>query len=498
VVGDAGERIWGELVSGNYFDVLGVQPGPGRGFLPEEDRTRGTHPVVVLSHGLWQTRFGGEPDTVGRIVELNKTPFTVVGIAPEGFKGTEVGLSLDAWIPMMMHEVIQSGGNRMEERGERWLDGLARLKPGVSLAQAQAEMRTIAEHLNQEYPDSNNGITVTLHPLWRSPEGATRVLGPVLFILMAVVGVVLLIACANVANLLLVRASGRQREIAIRLSLGAGRLRLVRQLLTESILLALMGGVLAVVMALWTSDLLLLFVPATEFPVSADLGIDIGILLFTLVVSLFTGLLFGLVPALQASRPDLVRSLKQESTTATGGRSKGRLRNVLVVSQVSLSLVLLIAAGLFLRSLQKAQAMDPGFNAENVLLASIDLFPNGYEPDEGRVLFEQIRESIGVLAGVESVSYARRTPLGLGGSSSAPFTAEGYEPAEGERPYAYYNIVGRDYFRTMEIPGSSRRADRPDRQCVARRALLAGRGSDRQTDRLRRRLLPDRRRRARQ
>jgi predicted permease len=421
---------------------------------------------------MWQTRFGGDPDTVGRTVELNKMPFTVVGIAPEGFKGTEVGLSLDAWIPMMMHEVIQSGGNRLEERGERWLDGLARLKPGVSLSQAQAEMRTITEHLNQEYPDSNNGVTVKLHPLWRSPEGATRVLGPVLIILMSVVGVVLLIACANVANLLLVRAAGRQREIAIRLSLGAGRWRLVRQLLTESILLALMGGVLAVVMALWTSDLLLLFVPVTEFPVNMDLGIDVGVLLFTLLVSLLTGLLFGLVPALQASRPDLVRSLKQESTTSTTGRGKGRLRNVLVVSQVSLSLVLLIAAGLFLRSIQKAQVMDPGFNAEKVLLASVDLFPNGYEPEQGRQLFEQIREEIGALPGVESVSFARRTPLGLGGSSSTSFTVEGYEPAEGERPYAYYNMVGPDYFRTMEIPMVHGREFTPQDRYGAQTALI--------------------------
>jgi predicted permease len=284
------------------------------------------------------------------------------------------------------------------------------------------------------------------------------------------VGVVLLIACANVANLLLVRAAGRQREIAIRLSLGAGRGRLIRQLLTESILLALMGGVLAMVMALWTSDLLRLFIPMTDFPISTKSGLDGGVLLFTLLVSLLTGIVFGLVPALQASRPDLVRSLKQESSTTIGGRSKGRLRNVLVVSQVSLSLVLLIAAGLFLRSLQQAQIMNPGFNPRNVLLASIDLFPNGYEPDEGRVLFEQIREELGALPGVESVSFARRTPLGLGGSSSTSFTVEGYEPAEGERPYVYYNMVGPDYFRTMEIPMVHGREftpqDRRDAQAV--------------------------------
>ncbi len=449
---DQAERIWAEVVSGNYFDVLGVRPGPGRAFLPEEDTTPGTHPVVVLSHGLWQRRFGGDPETVGRIVQLNKHPFTVIGVAPEGFQGTEVALSLDAWLPMMMHEVMKSGGSRLKERGEHWLDGLARLKPDVTLAQAQAEMRTLAQHLNQEYPDTNDGIDVTLHPLWRSPQGATRVLGPVLFILMAVAGIVLMIACANVANLLLVRASGRQREIAIRLSLGAGRVRLIRQLLTESLLLALMGGSLAVVMALWTSDALRLFVPRTHFPVSLNVGVDGRVLWFTLLVSLLTGVLFGLVPALQASRPDLVRSLKQESTTTTGGRRKGRLRNILVVSQVSLSLVLLIAAGLFLRSLQRAQTMDPGFNPRNVLLASIDLFPNGYEAEEGRQLFDQIRERVGALPGVQAVSFARHTPLGLGGGSSASFTVEGYAPAEGETPFTFYNMVGPDYFHTMEIP----------------------------------------------
>jgi predicted permease len=449
---DRAERIWGEVVSGNYFDVLGVRPWPGRGFLPEEDATPGTHPIVVLSHGLWQTRFGGDPGTVGRIIDLNTHPFTVIGIAPEGFQGTEVGLALEAWVPMMMHEVIESGGDRLKERGNRWLDAIARLKPGVTLAQAEAEMQTLAEHLNQEHPDINEGMSVSLYPMWRSPEGASRILGPVLFILMAVVGVVLLIACANVANLLLVRAAGRQREIAIRLSLGAGRWRLIRQLLTESILLALMGGLLAVVMALWTSDAIKLFVPRTPFPVKLDFGINGSVLAFTLLVSLLTGIVFGLVPALQASRPDLVRSLKQESTNTTGGRRKGRLRNILVVSQVSLSLVLLITAGLFLRSIQQARSMDPGFNPGNVLLASIDLFPNGYEPEAGRELFDRIHERIGALPGVESVSFARRTPLGLGGNSSTSMTVVGYAPAEGETPFAYYNMIGPDYFRTMEIP----------------------------------------------
>jgi predicted permease len=449
---DRAERIWGEMVSGNYFDLLGVRPQQGRAFLPEEDATPGTHPVVVLSHALWQRSFGGDPATVGRIIQLNKHPFTVIGIAPAGFQGTEVGLGLDAWIPMMMHAVMQEGGDRLEERGNRWLDALARLKPGATLDQAEAEMRTLARHLNDEHPDTNIGIDVALHPLWRSPQGATRVLGPVLLMLMAAVGAVLLIACANVANLLMVRATGRQREIAIRLSLGAGRWRLIRMLLTESLLLALAGGVLAVVMALWTSDALRLFVPRTDFPVSLSIGVDRGVLLFTLLLSLLTGALFGLAPALQASRPDLVRSLKQESAATTAGRSTGRLRSLLVVAQVSLSLVLLVLAGLFLRSVQKARGMDPGFNPQNVLLASIDLFPNGYEPDQGRELYDRIRERIGALPGVRAVSLARRTPLGLGGSSSTNFTVEGYQPAEGEIPTAFYNMVGPDYFRTMEIP----------------------------------------------
>ena len=277
-------------------------------------------------------------------------------------------------------------------------------------------------------------------------------LGPVLFILMGVVGVVLLIACANVANLLLVRASGRSREIAVRLSLGAGRWRLVRQLLTESVLLALLGGLLAVVMALWTSDAFNYFIPRTHFPVQLNVGVNAGVLGFTLIVSLLTGLLFGLAPALHASRPDLVRSLKQESTTTTAGRGKGRLRNTLVVAQVSLSLVLLIAAGLLLLSLKRAQSMDPGFNSDNVLLASIDLFPNGYEPEQGRQLYERILDEVGALPGVQSVAMARHTPLSLGGSSSAGMTVEGYEPAEGERPFVFYTMVSPDYFRTMEIP----------------------------------------------
>ncbi len=450
--GREARRVYGSIVTGNYFDVLGIRAALGRTFTADEDKTPNANPVVVISHGLWHRAFGSDQNVSGKIISLNNQPFTIIGVAPEDFTGTFVGLSLDLWVPMMMQERILTGGSRLDRRGDRWLQVMGRLKPGVSITQAEAGIDAVARRLAEEHPRTNEGRTAALFPLWQSPWGASVVLRPVLFILFAVVSLVLLIACANVANLLLARAFARRKEIAIRLSMGASRARLIRQLLTESILLALLGGAGGLLIAYWSTGLLMAITPAMDVPVKLSLGVDSAALAFTLIVSVLTGVIFGLAPALQASRPDLVATLKEETAKSTGGRGRARLRGALVVAQVSLSLLLLICAGLFLKSLGRAQTMDPGFDTHGVLLVSIDLFANGYTAEGGKLFQQQFVERVGALPGVESASLARRVPMGLSGSSSSSFAIDGYELREGEEISIEYNLVSPGYFRTLKIP----------------------------------------------
>ncbi len=450
--GGRAERVYGAIVSGNYFDVLGVAASPGRTFLPEEDRDPGSHAVAVISHGLWQRRFNSDPGLLNRTVTINGHPFTIVGIAPENFGGTVVGLGLDIWVPMMMQQQVVPGDKLLEQRGNRWLQSLARLKPGVTISQAESSINTVAGQLAQEYPRSNEGMTAALYPLWNSPWGAGFLLKPVLLVMTAVVGLVLLIACANVANLLLSKAVGRRKEIAIRLALGASRLRLIRQLMTESVLLALVGGLGGLLVAYWGAGLLLAFAPTTDIPVKLATDLDGRILIFTLVVSVLTGLIFGLAPALQTSNPNLINTLKDAGGRSGGGQARSRLRNLLVVFQVALSLLLLICAGLFLKSLKNGQTLDPGFNPNNMLLVSYDLFPNGYTPERGTLFHDQMVERIKAMPGVESATVAHRVPLGFGGSSSSHAQIDGYQPRPGEEINIFTNNVGLNYFATMGIP----------------------------------------------
>jgi predicted permease len=449
--GGESERVWGSVVTGNYFDVLGVQAALGRTFLPSEDRTPGAAPVVVLSHAYWQRRFGGDPAVVGQALKLNGHDFTVVGIAAEDFGGTYAGLSLDAWVPVMMQRQVMSG-DFLEERGHHTFEALGRLRPGVSREQAGTALDVIAAQLAREYPKTNEGRRAVVEPLWNAPWGAQQVLRPVLAVLMIMVGLVLLIACANVANLLLARATGRQREIAVRLSVGATRWRLVRQLLTESLLLAALGGAAGLLLALWCSGLMSTFVPPSEYPVSLPVRFDWREPAFALGATLLTGVLFGLTPALQTTRPELVSALKAEAPSAGLGRRRIPLRSALVIGQMALSLLLLVSAGLFLRSLRNAQSIDPGFRPQPVLLASIDLLPNWYDEPRGRLLFQQLLDRIEALPGVISASTARRVPLGFGGDSSTSAVPEGYEPRPGEEILLSYNVVGPKYFETMGIP----------------------------------------------
>src|SRR3954466_2524648 len=365
------ERIWGTLASGNYFDVLGVPPLLGRGFLPEEDITPKSHPVVVLSYGCWQKRFGSDPMIVGRTVLLNNVPFTVIGVARKGFIGTDVAYAAEFWVPMMMGPVVEPGSNWLEVRSNDNSFVVGRLKPGISKAQAEASLRTLAAELGKEFPKENAGRGIELIPpglfipdIRNGVFAFTAVLGAVGFL-------VLLLACINLANLLLARATERRKEIAIRLALGATRARLVRQLLTESVLLAALGGALGLLLALWVTDLVSAVKLPTDIAIIFDLRLDWRVFLFTFALSLVTGVMFSLLPSWQASNPNLVPSLKDE--TSLGGFRRSRLRNALVVAQIALSLLLLIATGLIVRSLQRAQAMNPGFNPENAVAVSFDL-----------------------------------------------------------------------------------------------------------------------------
>jgi len=452
--GGESKNLFAQVVSGNYFDVLGVKALHGRTFLPDEDRTPGTHPVVVLSHAAWLRDFGGDPAIVGKTLSLNRRDFNVVGVAQSGFTGTDIGGGPDLWVPMMMHAIIQPGFDWYDTRRGLFLAMIGRLKPGVGTAQAQASMTALGSQLEQEYKKDNEGRSVRLVPLLtarRDPGGDGEV-GKVFYALMGVAGIVLLIACANVTNLLLARATKRKREIAIRLAMGAGRARLIKQLMTESLLLSLAGGAIGFFVALWLKEVLRSLVPFGGGPNQQSDGIDLRVLIFALVVSIVSGLLFGLAPALQASRPDLVPTLKGDITMPVGSRRfRPNLRKALVVVQVGLSLCALITAGLFVRSLQKAENVNPGFNPENVVLMAFNLGREGYTEAQGRNFHRLVVERISAVPGVVHATIARDRPFG-GGFQRSVFI-EGQEPPPGGRGVLVQtNNIGTGFFQTLGIP----------------------------------------------
>jgi predicted permease len=439
------DRIWGLVVTENYFEVLGVQAAKGRALNSADGRTPGAGAVVVISDGLWRRRFAADPGIVGRTVTLNRHPFTIVGVAPPEFRGTVVGLAFDAYVPVTMSRELY-GVDRLGQRGNHWLQGMARLGPGVSLSAAQAAFDATARRLAETHPEDKD-TKVRLHTFWNSPIAATAVLGPVLKVLFAVVGVVLLIACANVANLLLAKATSRRREVAVRLALGASRGRLVRQMLTESVVLALLGAAAGGVLSLWSSGLLSAFAPPTDLPIVLTPAMDLRAFGFALALGTLTALVFGTMPALQATRPAVTPTLRNEQTTVVGGRS--RLRGALVAAQVCLSLVLLVSAGLLVRSLRAAITLDPGFQPKGALLASVDLFASGYTKDTGRQFHATALERISALPGVTVASLTRRAPLGFGGSSSSSIQVEGYTPPDDKPTMAYYHVVGPRFFQAI-------------------------------------------------
>jgi predicted permease len=446
---------WGQIVTGNFFDVLRVKMQLGRGFLPEEDETPGTHAVVVLSHDLWRTRFGADPAIVNQTVQLNGHPFTVVGVARQEFTGAKWALGMKFWVPLMMKQQVLGGSNSwMTERGNHWLEMMARLKPSATNEQAGAALTAIAARLEGQYPAARNKDVRVLvvderEGRWQDMAGVVRLSSG---LAMAVVGLVLLVACANVANMMLARAVVRRREIGIRLALGAGRWRVVRQLLTESTLLALAGGVLGLLLAFWMTDALTSFFPSLAYQIVLDVAPDARALAFTLAVSLLTGIIFGLAPAFQATRPDLVPVLKGESQRI-GRARRLSLRNALVVSQVALSLVVLVCAALFVQSFRNAKSIDPGFTTHDAILVSVNPGLFGYTKEQGRDFYQRLAERVRAMPGVETAGFVDKLPLGDSSNSWGPvYPAEQPVPPPGEGMDAFAETLGPGYFTAMRIP----------------------------------------------
>jgi predicted permease len=446
------ERVWGMVASANYFNLLGVRPILGRGFLPEEDNKPGGAPVAVISYRLWQTHLGANPDVVGQTLEINQHPYTIVGVTPAVFQGSQTGLRSEIWIPIMMEEQLMPQGDLIHDHHYFWLTALGRLKPGVRPEQAQEEMTLRLKREAKNYPEEHKGHdSVSVYPLWRNPFGANQFLSTLLPMLMTIAGLVLLLACANVANLMLVRSVARRREIAIRLSLGANRWRLVRQLLVESLILALAGGLVAFAITFWTAGTFMKFIPKTDFPISLGMRVDHTVLLATMVISVLTGVIFGILPALRASGEAPIAVLKEDTGSASGGMRKARLASALVVAQISLSLLLLICAGLFIRSFMSAQHINPGFNPHNVLIATYDLFTGGYSEARGVEFDRQLVAKLEAQPGIQSVALSSRVPLGFGGGSTA-VNPEGYVSPANESMETQVAIVTPNYFQTLHIP----------------------------------------------
>ncbi len=456
------ERVEAVLVTGTYFQVLGVKAAVGRTFTAEDEKVPGGHPVVVLAHGFWVRRFGADPSILNKTLRLNGHPMTVVGISAPGFHGISVGSVTDVFVPVMMKAELTPTWNDLDNRRSMWLNVAARLKPGVTREQAQTELnvlfhRVLLDEVNQ-IPNLDAfrrarllKKTVLVLPGYNGFSYLREQFSTPLLLLMGMVGLVLLIACANVANLLLARAAARQREVAIRLSLGASRWQIARQLLVESVVLALAGGVTGVIIASWTGDFLLSILPFEEARRAFSAQPDMRMALFTLAVSVFTGLLFGLAPAIQASWPDMTQALKDETGSVAGSARHVRFRKGLVVAQVALSLLLLVGAGLFTRSLYNLRALNPGFNVDRLITFSMDPSLNGYAQTRMVDLFTQLQQRVAGLPGVRSVSMASIPPL-TDTINMSTVRVEGYQSRDGEDLNPHVNTVSPGYFATMGMP----------------------------------------------
>ncbi|MBZ5591429.1 MAG: ABC transporter permease [Acidobacteriia bacterium] len=455
--GEKPELIWGEIVTGNFFSGLGLHPVLGRGFLPDEASAPGQKPVCVLNYNFWRQHFQSDPNIIGRTIRINSHPFTVVGVAPWGFIGTRLFTFVpDVWIPLTMQQTIAPDfGNYMEGRDNRWIELRGRLKPGVTKEQAAAAMNVVASRLAGEYPQTNKDLRVNIIPGGTRNQPVFEALGVIsatTAIMFGVVGLVLLIACANVANLMLARAANRAREMAIRIAVGATRARLLRQLLTESVLLSLLGAAAGIILALLFNDLLKGFYPALDFQ-TADIDyesrLDPRMFVFSFLLSLVAAVLFGLVPALRASKVDQAAAMKGEQGTPVGGVRGLTRGNLLVTAQVALSCVLLISGGLFLRSMQFARNVNPGFDRTGLQMFSVDLGMQGYNEQRGRLFQKSMVERLKTLPGVESASLAYPLPLDAYNEDYS-VRVEGNTPRlDNESNMAGVSRVGPHYFETI-------------------------------------------------
>jgi predicted permease len=452
---DGAERIYGEMVSTNYFNVLGTLPHIGRLFTSDDSEQPGATPLAVLSHRFWMRRFNGDPAIVGQTLVLNGRPLTVIGVAPEGFHGTTV-LTSDLWVPVNMVGELASRlpPSILTSRESAWLVMGARLKPGITAGQAQAELANIGRALEQEFPDANRGKG--LRVVASSPvPGDGAPVAAFMAVLMAIVMLVLAIACANVAGVLLARATMRRREIGVRLAIGAGRGRLIRQMLVESTLLFLIGGSGGLVLARLMTGALLSLLPAVPLPIDVTLALDGRAVVFTLTLSLVAAILSGLAPAFHASRAEVVGALKSDTQ---GGPERIWLRHAFVVSQVALSIVLVVGAGLFARALQRASEIDPGFDPHGVELATLDLSLGGYTADTGRVFARELIRRVRETPGVQAAALSAVMPLGDRAIGLGGLAVPGVEPRNGRRFFDVdWNVITPGYFATMKMALSTGR-----------------------------------------
>ncbi|MFI5178363.1 MAG: ABC transporter permease [Vicinamibacterales bacterium] len=453
-IGPSPEQIFCEMVTGNYFQVLGVRPARGRFFGPEDDQAPGASPVMVLSHSVWQRRFGGADDVIGKTIPVNGASFTIIGVAPEGFHGVNSLFGPDGWVPTMMYGQVLPAQFRdwMNERRALVFSLAGRLKPGATIDQARANLGAIAKSLEQTYPQPNEGRSTSLRPLTEATvfPGLREALVAGTAVLMVIVSLVLLIACSNVANLLLARATNRRQEIAVRLALGASRARLVRQLMTESVLLGLIGGAFGLLVAFWTRNLIWSTRPPFFALNFVDPQLDARVLIFALAVSIGTGVLFGLVPAFASSRADVVTAIKDQSRAAGRPRRRFGLGNILIVVQVAFSLIALITAALFLRSSRAASEIDPGFDTDHVAVMLVSPGQQGYDPDRSQLFFQAVSARIGQLPGVRSVSWAVNLPL-FGGFSRSVFIEGHEQDKQMAGILTLVNAVDVGYFETTSI-----------------------------------------------
>jgi len=444
--------IWSLMVSGNYFDALDLRPAIGRFFSKDEQaEVPGAQPVAVLGYRFWEQHFGGAPSIVGQRIRLNKQEFTVIGVAPRDFSGTIGGLRFDVYVPLMMTERLTGNGGWLNGRGSRPLYLMGRLRDGVTLEQARGEIRGIAQGLAQQFPDDSKDHSATLLPVAQATRGAQSILTTPLRILMAVAVLVLLIVCANVANLQLARAIGRRKEIAVRQALGASRRRVAAMLLTESLMLAMAGGAVGVVLTLWTVEFLGLLFPRQYLPIFLSLGPDWTVLAFVALLCVITAVLAGLAPVLQSGK-NFQAALLGSGRSAGSSAGSNRLRSALVMAEIALAMVALVCSGMLYRSYENARRANPGFDPQGVMLAGLNLSAGGYDREQGLILLQRLQDRVRALPGVAGVALAEDVPLGFDGGSWEEIAVDGYVPAPSENMKIYRNLVTPGYLDLMRIP----------------------------------------------